>query len=105
MPIAFSDKNELTGKYLNTTRGNFLRTLDISCFSFTDVCRRAVPLMNSGGSLLTLTYADRVLGQERADGEIPEYDAGQFPAHARYLVLLVHRCVPPRRAADEFGRQ
>jgi len=55
--IAFSDKNELTGKYLDTTRANFLRTLDISCFSFTDVCRRAAPLMSSGGSLLTLTYA------------------------------------------------
>src|SRR5437868_14663035 len=55
--IAFSDKNELTGKYLNTSRGNFLRTLDISCFSFTDLCRRAAPLMSAGGSLLTLTYA------------------------------------------------
>ena len=55
--IAFSDRNELTGKYLNTTRANFLRTLDISCFSFTDICRRAAPLMSSGGSLLTLTYA------------------------------------------------
>src|SRR5207237_10300612 len=61
--IAFSDKNELTGKYIETSRGNFLRTLDISCFSFTDVCRRAVPLMQNGGSLLTLTYygAERVM--------------------------------------------
>ena len=61
--IAFSDKNELTGKYIDTSRANFLRTLDISCFSFTDVCRRAVPLMLSGGSLLTLTYygAERVM--------------------------------------------
>jgi enoyl-[acyl-carrier protein] reductase I len=65
--IAFSDKNELTGKYLNTTRANFLRTLDISCFSFTDVCRRAAPLMTSGGSLLTLTYA----GAERV---MPHYN-------------------------------
>src|SRR3954453_5891332 len=48
--IAFSDKNELTGKYLNTTRGNFLRTPDISCFSSTDACRRAGPLLNAGGS-------------------------------------------------------
>src|SRR5438067_6288654 len=61
--IAFSDKNELTGKYIETSRGNFLRTLEISCFSFTDVCRRAVPLMQDGGSLLTLTYygAERVM--------------------------------------------
>jgi len=61
--IAFSDRNELTGKYIETSRANFLRTLDISCFSFTDVCRRAVPLMSAGGSLLTLTYygAERVM--------------------------------------------
>src|SRR5438309_10913332 len=61
--IAFSDKNELTGKYLDTTRANFLRTMEISCFSFTDACRRAVPLMTRGGSLLTLTYygAERVM--------------------------------------------
>jgi enoyl-[acyl-carrier protein] reductase I len=81
--IAFSDKNELTGKYLNTTRGNFLRTLDISCFSFTDVCRRAVPLMNSGGSLLTLTYA----GAERV---MPHYNVmgvakAALEASVRYL--------------------
>ncbi len=61
--IAFSDKDELKGKYLYTTRANFLRSLDISCFSFTDLCRRAVPLMPGGGSLLTLTYsgAERVM--------------------------------------------
>jgi enoyl-[acyl-carrier protein] reductase I len=61
--IAFSDKNELTGKYVVTSRANFLRTMEISCFSFTDVCRRAVPLMTQGGSLLTLTYygAERVM--------------------------------------------
>ena len=61
--IAFSDKNELTGKYVVTSRANFLRTMEISCFSFTDVCRRAVPLMTRGGSLLTLTYygAERVM--------------------------------------------
>jgi len=61
--IAFSDKEELKGQYLGTTRENFLRTLDISCFSFTDMCRRAAPLMRDGGSLLTLTYygAERVM--------------------------------------------
>ena len=61
--IAFSDKEQLTGQYLNTTRDNFLNTLDISCFSFTDMCRRAAPLMNDGGSLVTLTYygAERVM--------------------------------------------
>jgi enoyl-[acyl-carrier protein] reductase I len=65
--IAFSDKNELTGKYLGTTRANFLRTMEISCFSFTDLCRRAAPLMTGGGSLLTLTYA----GAERV---MPHYN-------------------------------
>ncbi len=61
--IAFSDKAELDGLYLDTTRANFLRTLDISCYSFTSVCQRAVPLMTEGGSLVTLTYygAERVM--------------------------------------------
>lgn len=54
--IAFSDKNELDGLYLNTSRDNFLRTMDISVYSFTAVAQRAVPLMKDGGSLLTLTY-------------------------------------------------
>ena len=54
--IAYSDKNELTGRFINTTRGNFLNSLNISCFSFIDVARRAAPLMPEGGTLLTLTY-------------------------------------------------
>jgi enoyl-[acyl-carrier protein] reductase I len=54
--IAFSDKNELTGRFVNTTRGNFLNSLNISCFSFIDVARRAEPLMTEGGSLITLTF-------------------------------------------------
>lgn len=61
--IAFSDKNELDGLYLNTSRDNFLKTMDISVYSFTSVAQRAVPLMNEGGSLVTLTYygAERVM--------------------------------------------
>ena len=61
--IAFSDKDELKGKYINTSRTNFTRTLDISCYSLTSVAQRAVPLMGDGGSLLTLTYygAERVM--------------------------------------------
>ena len=54
--IAFSDKNELTGRFINTTKGNFLNSLNISCFSFIDVARRAEPLMPDGGSLITLTF-------------------------------------------------
>ncbi len=54
--IAFSDKNELTGRFINTTKGNFLNSLNISCFSFIDVARRAEPLMSNGGSLITLTF-------------------------------------------------
>jgi len=54
--IAFSDKNELTGRFINTSRGNFANSLTISCFSFIDVSRRAAELMPEGGSLVTLTY-------------------------------------------------
>lgn len=54
--IAFSDKNELKGRYADTTRENFARTMLISCFSFTEVAKRAEPLMTNGGSLVTLTY-------------------------------------------------
>lgn len=54
--IAFSDKNELTGRFINTSRGNFANSLAISCFSFIDVSRRAAELMPEGGSLVTLTY-------------------------------------------------
>ena len=55
--IAYSDKNELKGRYADTTRDNFVRTMLISCFSFTEVTQRAAPLMANGGSLLTLTYS------------------------------------------------
>ncbi len=54
--IAFSDKNELTGRFINTTKGNFLNSLNISCFSFIDIARRAESLMPNGGTLITLTF-------------------------------------------------
>ena len=83
--IAFSDKEELKGKYVETTRGNFLRTLEISCYSFTDLCRRAAPLMTNGGSLLTLTY----YGAERV---MPHYNVmgiakAALEASVRYLAV------------------
>jgi enoyl-[acyl-carrier protein] reductase I len=83
--IAFSDKNELDGLYLNTTRDNFLRTMDISCYSFTAVAQRAVPLMTEGGSLLTLTY----YGAERV---MPHYNVmgvakAALEASVRYLAV------------------
>ncbi len=61
--VAHSNKNELNGGYTETTRENFLRTLDISCFSFTALAKRSAPLMAKGGSLITLTYsgAERVM--------------------------------------------
>ena len=65
--VAYSDKDELKGKYLDTSLDNFTTTLNISCYSFTAVCQRAVPLMKNGGSLLTLTYA----GAERV---MPHYN-------------------------------
>ncbi len=81
--IAWSDKDQLKGLYLDTTRDNFLRTMDISAFSFTAVCQRAVPLMRPGGSLLTLTY----LGAERVT---PHYNVmgvakAALEASVRYL--------------------
>ncbi|MDX1949185.1 MAG: enoyl-ACP reductase FabI [Rickettsiales bacterium] len=54
--IGFSDKNELRGKYLNTSLNNFLNTMHISCFSFTEVAKYCYDMMPDGGSLLTLTY-------------------------------------------------
>jgi enoyl-[acyl-carrier protein] reductase I len=54
--IAFSDKAELTGRFVNTSRANFQNSLTISCYSFIEVARRAAPLMPQGGTLLTLTY-------------------------------------------------
>ncbi len=61
--IAFSDKDQLKGRYADTTRENFLQTMDISCFSFTDIAKRASAMMGEGGSLVTLTYygAERVM--------------------------------------------
>ncbi|TGD43563.1 enoyl-ACP reductase [Pseudotabrizicola sediminis] len=54
--IAFSDKTELTGRFINTSRGNFQNSLTISCFSFIDVARRASEMMPDGGTLITLTF-------------------------------------------------
>lgn len=82
--IAFSDKNELKGSFVeNTTRANFLRSMDISAFSFVDVSRRAAKLMPNGGSLVTLTY----LGSERT---IPNYNVmgvckAALEASTRYI--------------------
>jgi len=81
--IAYSDKEELKGLYVDTTRANFLRTMDISCFSFTDLCRRAAPLMSAGGSLLTLSY----YGAEKG---MPHYNVmgvakAALEASVRYL--------------------
>ena len=58
--IAFSDKGELKGRYADTSRDNFVRTMLISCYSFTEVARMAAPLMQPGGAMLTLTYAGSV---------------------------------------------
>ena len=54
--IAFSDKNELKGRYADTTRENFSRTMLISCFSFVEIAKRAAAMMSDGGSMITLTY-------------------------------------------------
>ena len=81
--IAFSDKAQLKGKYVDTTADNFALTMNVSCYSFTAVAQRAVPLMRNGGSLLTLTY----YGAERV---IPHYNVmgvakAALEASVRYL--------------------
>ena len=83
--IAYSDKEELKGEYVNTTRDNFLRTLDISCYSFTSVAKHAADLMEDGGSLLTLSY----YGSERV---MPHYNVmgvakAALEASVRYLAV------------------
>ncbi len=88
--IAYSDKEELKGRYVDTTRDNFAKSMDISCYSFTAVCQRAQALMNDGGSLLTLTY----YGSERV---VPHYNVmgvakAALEASVRYL-------------AEDLGRQ
>ena len=55
--IAFSNKDELTGRFVDTSRANFKQSLDISCYSLIEVARRSLPLMTEGGTILTLTYA------------------------------------------------
>ena len=81
--IAFSDKAELQGRFADTTRANFLRSLDISCYSLVDVSRRALPLMSAGGTILTLSY----LGAQRV---MPNYNVmgvakAALEAAVRYL--------------------
>jgi enoyl-[acyl-carrier protein] reductase I len=81
--VAFSDKNELRGRYANTTRDNFTKTMIISCFSFTEVVRLAAPMMKRGGAMVTLTYG----GSNRV---MPNYNVmgvakAALEASVRYL--------------------
>ncbi|MDR3441184.1 enoyl-ACP reductase FabI [Telmatospirillum sp.] len=83
--IAYSDKEELKGKYVDTTADNFSRTLLISCYSFTAIAQRAAALMTDGGSMLTLTY----YGAERV---MPHYNVmgvakAALEASVRYLAV------------------
>ncbi len=83
--IAFSDKAQLTGRYADTTRENFTRTMLISCFSFTEAAKRAAAMMRNGGAIVTLTYN----GGERA---MPNYNAmglakAALEASVRYLAV------------------
>jgi enoyl-[acyl-carrier protein] reductase I len=81
--LAYSEKEELQGRYSDTTRDNFTRTMDISCYSFTAVARRAAALMPNGGAMITLTYS----GSERV---MPYYNVmgvakAALEASVRYL--------------------
>jgi len=88
--IGFSDKDELKGRYVDTSRQNFLMSMDISCYSFTSICRRAEKLMPDGGSMITLSYYG-------AEAVIPHYNVmgvakAALEASVRYL-------------AEDLGRQ
>lgn len=83
--IAFSDKSELRGRYADTTRENFVRTMVISCFSFTEIARRAATLMPNGGAMVTLTYG----GSSRV---MPNYNVmgvakAALESSVRYLAM------------------
>ena len=83
--IAYSDKDELKGRYVETSRENFRHTLDVSCYSFTEIARRAAALMPDGGNLLTLTYD----GSQRV---MPNYNVmgvakAALEASVRYLAV------------------
>ena len=83
--IAYSDKEELKGRYVDTSRDNFLRTLDVSCYSFTAVAQRAAALMNNGGSLISLSF----FGAQRV---MPNYNVmgvakAALEASIRYLAV------------------
>jgi enoyl-[acyl-carrier protein] reductase I len=83
--IAFSDKNELKGRYADSTRENFIRTMVISCYAFTEAAKRAAALMPNGGSMVTLTYN----GGSRA---MPNYNVmgvakAALEASVRYLAV------------------
>ena len=83
--IAHSDKNELNGKYINTSRENFLKTLEISCFSLTNIAKIFEPIINDNGSILTLTYG----GSEKV---IPNYNVmgvakAALESSVRYLAV------------------
>ena len=87
--IAFSDRDELKGRYVDTSRANFARSLDISCYSFTAVAQRAAALMTQGGSLVTLSY----LGAQRV---MPNYNVmgvakAALEASVRYLAADLGR--------------
>ncbi len=83
--IAYSDRTQLKGRYVDTTNENFTMTMEVSCYSFTAVCRHAEPLMTAGGSLLTLTY----YGAEKV---VPHYNVmgvakAALEASVRYLAV------------------
>ena len=88
--IGFSDKNELKGRYADTTRANFSRTMVISCFSFTEVTKRAAEMMPDGGSIITLTFdgSNRVMPNYNVMGVAK----AALEASTRYL-------------ASDYGRQ
>ena len=90
--VAFADKNELRGKYVDTSKENFLNSLNISCYSFTESCKYCYDLMDNGGSLLSLTY----YGAEQV---MPHYNVmgvakSALEASVKYPVSYTHLTLP-----------
>ncbi|MFP5469384.1 MAG: SDR family oxidoreductase [Alphaproteobacteria bacterium] len=81
--LAYSDKEELKGRFLDTTRENFLNTMDISCFSLNEIARRAAPLMENGGAIVTLTYMGAV--KVMPDYNVMGVAKAALEASVRYL--------------------
>ena len=94
--LAYSDKEELNGRFVNSSRENFLKSLDISCYSFVNLAKRCIPLMPHGGSLLTVSY----MGSQRVT---PNYNVmGPVKAALESSVRYLANDLGPDKIRSRF---